>query len=208
MSRQLLAPYPDGITPQPEKIANYCYLWATIDTHMKTNTTAFFRALLGFMLLLHACAPSKTITTQKANTYEENVSQYRINYADSLRQDEVASTSPERTLSSGPITTRYAITGEMDDYLAERSEVNREKNAYQGFTLQVYTGGSREEANAAKRRVYSALPNARPNIHYNSSIYRVQVGEYVDRLQAQEDYTMLKKEFPYVLLVPQRFKVN
>ena len=175
---------------------------------MRTNSASLFHGLLGLLVLLGACAPSKTITTQKANTYEEDVSQYRINYADSLRQNDVASTSPERTLSSGPITTRYAITGEMDEYLAERSEANREKNSYQGYTLQVYTGGSREEANAAKRRVYSALPDARPNINYNSSIYRVQVGQYIDRLQAQEDYTMLKEEFPYVLLVPHRFKVN
>ena len=175
---------------------------------MKTNTTLLFQMLLGLIILLNACAPSKTITTQKANTYEENVSQYRINYADSLQLNEAVGASPERVLSSGPVTTRYAITGEMDEYLAERSEANFEKNSYQGYTLQVYTGGSRDEANAAKRRVYTALPDARPNINYNSSIYRVQVGEYVDRLQAQEDYTMLKEEFPYVLLVPQRFKVN
>ena len=175
---------------------------------MNVKTTPFFLGLLGLVILLNACAPSKTITTQKANTYEEDVSQYRINYADSLRQNNTASPSPERTLSSGPITTQYAITGEMDEYLTERSDANREKNSYQGYTLQVYTGGSRDEANAAKRRVYTALPNARPNINYNSSIYRVQVGEYIDRLQAQEDYTMLKEEFPYVLLVPQRFKVN
>ena len=175
---------------------------------MRTNSTSFFQLSLGILILLNACAPPKSITTQKANTYEENVSSYRIHYADSLRQASAAGATPERTLSSGPITTRYAITGEMNEYLTERSEANREKNAYQGYTLQVYTGGSREEANAAKRRVYNALPDARPNINYNSSIYRVQVGEYVDRLQAQEDYTMLKKEFPYVLLVPQRFKVN
>lgn len=175
---------------------------------MKNNAAPLFNGLLIALFLLSACAPSKTITTQKANTYEEDVSPYRINYADSLRQREDANASPERVLASGPVTTRYAVTGEMNDYLEERSEANREKNAYQGYTLQVYTGGSRDEANQAKRRVYSALPDARPNINYNSSIYRVQVGEYVDRLSAQEDYAMLKKEFPYVLLVPQRFKLN
>lgn len=175
---------------------------------MKNNVTTFFNGMLLALALLSACAPSKTITTQKANTYEEDVSPYRINYADSLRQASAAGASPERTLSSGPVTTRYAVTSDMNEYLNERSEANREKNSYQGYTLQVYTGGSRDEANQAKRRVYTALPDARPNINYNSSIYRVQVGEYNSRLAAQEDYTMLKKEFPYVLLVPQRFKIN
>ena len=175
---------------------------------MKTDRVLFFRLLLGLMVLLHACAPSKTITTQKADTYEENVSQFRINYADSLQQNDMKTTSPERVLSSGPVTTRYAITGEMDEYLQERSEANLEKNSYQGYTLQVYTGSSRDEANDAKRKVYTALPDARPAMGFASSMWRVQVGEYTDRLQAQEDYSKLKAEFPYVLLVPQRFKVN
>ena len=175
---------------------------------MNTNITSFFQLLLGLIILLNACAPPKSISTQKANTYEEDVSRYRINYADSLQQSEASAASPERTLASGPITTRYAITGNINEYLTERSEINREKNSYQGYTLQVYTGGSREEANNAKRRIYSALPDARPTINYNSSIYRVQVGEYANRLQAQEDYTLLKEEFPYVLLVPQKFQIN
>ncbi len=175
---------------------------------MKTLHRNLFYACGVLLVGLNACAPPKSISTQKANTYDENVAPYRIHYADSLQQTQATAPSPERPLTAGPLTTRYAITDDMDAYLAERSERNREQNAYQGYTLQVYTGGSRDEANEAKRRVYNALPDARPAINYNSSIYRVQVGEYTSRLEAQEDYTLLKKEFPYVLLVPQKFKIN
>lgn len=175
---------------------------------MKT-TTLFLDVCLVLLVGFTACAPSKSISTQKANTYEENLSPYRIHYADSLRADNTAATpAVERPLSSGPVTTSYAVTADIDEYLVARSEMNREKNSYQGFTLQVYTGGSRDEANRAKQRVYSALPNSRPAITYNSSIYRVRVGEYASRLAAQEDYAQLQKEFPYALLVPQSFKVN
>ena len=175
---------------------------------MKTITTRFFYFSLSLLIGLNACAPPKTISTQRANTYEENVSPLRINYADSLQASSSETASPERTLVSGPVTTQYAVTTDINEYLDERSELNREKNSYQGFTLQVYTGGSRDEANEAKRRVYDALPEARPTISYNSSIYRVRVGEYANRLAAQADYAMLQEEFPYVLLVPQLFKVN
>ena len=176
---------------------------------MKTVTPRFFYFFLFLLIGLNACAPPKNISTQKANTYEENVSSLRINYADSLQAGgSTSAAQPERTLSSGPVTTQYAVTSDIDEYLVERSELNAEKNSYQGFTLQVYTGGSRDEANEAKRRVYDVLPRARPTISYNSSIYRVRVGEYSSRLAAQEDYATIQKEFPYVLLVPQQFKVN
>ena len=175
---------------------------------MKLSNYQFFYGFVALLLGLNACAPPKSISTQKANTYEENVAPYRIHYADSLRQTQTVAPSPERPLAAGPLTTRYAITDDMDAYVAERSERNADKNSYQGYTLQVYTGGSRDEANEAKRRVYNALPDARPAINYNSSIYRVQVGEYTSRLEAQEDYTLLKEEFPYVLLVPRKFRIN
>lgn len=175
---------------------------------MKTHHNKLFYGFFFLLIGLNACAPPKSISTQKANTYEEDVAPYRIHYADSLQQTQAAAPTPERTLTVGPVATRYAITDDMDAYVAERSARNGEKNAYQGFTLQVYTGSSRDEANQAKRRVYNALPDARPAINYNSSIYRVQVGEYATRLEAQEDYTKLKDEFPYLLLVPQKFKVS
>ena len=186
----------------------YQYLCDLASQNMKTYLRIPLCALCILLIGLHACAPPKSISTQKANTYEENVAPYRIHYADSLQQTQATAPSPERPLAAGPLITRYAITDDMDAYLAERSERNAEKNVYQGYTLQVYTGGSRDEANEAKRRVYNALPDARPAINYNSSIYRVQVGEYTSRLAAQEDYTLLKEEFPYVLLVPQKFRVN
>lgn len=167
-----------------------------------------FYGLITLLIGFDSCAPRKSISTQKADTHEENVASYRIRYADSLRQTQAAAPNPERTLTVGPVATRYAITDDMDAYVADRSARNADKNVYQGYTLQVYTGGSRDEANEAKRQVYDALPDARPAINYNSSIYRVQVGEYTNRLEAQEDYTQLKKEFPYVLLVPQKFRVN
>jgi hypothetical protein len=173
-----------------------------------TKQHLLFYGLIILSVGVDSCAPRKSISTQKADTHEENVAPYRIRYADSLRQTQATVPNPERTLTVGPVATRYAITDNMDAYVAERSERNADKNTYQGYTLQVYTGGSRDEANEAKRRVYDALPDARPAINYNSSIYRVQVGEYTNRLEAQEDYTQLKKEFPYVLLVPQKFRVN
>ena len=174
---------------------------------MKTDISILFYLALTLLIVLNACAPPKSISTQKADGYEEALAQYRIQYEDSLKSNDVTVAAPERNTISGPITTRYSVTEEVNDYLNAVSENNREKNEYQGFTLQVYTGGSREEANEAKAKVYDALPDARPNINYNSSIYRVKVGEYASRLEAQENYNALKEDFPYVLLVPQKFKV-
>nr|WKN37585.1 SPOR domain-containing protein [Tunicatimonas sp. TK19036] len=179
---------------------------------MKRIATIFFYLASAAFLFQH-CAPTKTISTQGNETYEEDISQYRIQYADSLARpssseegDNDVELNPERQLAvASSLNTPNAVTEEMDEYFSEVDNINREKNEYQGFTLQVYTGDSREQANEAKLKVYEALPDADPKIQFNT-VYRVRVGEYASRLEAQQDYSALKEVFPNVLPIPATFR--
>lgn len=180
---------------------------------MKRIATIFFY-LSSAVFLFQYCAPTKTISTQGNETYEEDVSKYRIQYTDSVARPSASEEgegsdvqpNPERQLAvASSLNTHNAVTDQMNEYFAEVDDINREKNEYQGFTLQVYTGDSREEANNAKLKVYEALPDADPKIQFNT-VYRVRVGEYASRLEAQQDYSALKKVFPNVLPIPATFR--
>lgn len=177
---------------------------------MKRITTIIF-CLASTGILFQHCAPTKTISTQGSESYEEDISRYRIHYADSLENASSGTTdiepNPERQISvASTLNTPSAVTEEMGTYFEAVDDLNREKNEYLGFTLQVYTGSSREEANRAKLKVYEALPEAEPKIQFNT-VYRVRVGEYASRLEAQQDYLALMEVFPNVLPVPATFKV-
>lgn len=160
---------------------------------------------------------SKTIGTKSEEDYSEDLSRYRINYKDSLEalgvgsnEDRNVVPNPEQTNISGNIAaleTEFAITDSIDNFLNEVTALNRETNSYQGVTIQVYSGLNREKANEAKNKVYDALPSAEPRLVYEQPNYKVKVGKYADRLQAQKDYAILKDAFPLVLIVPERFKV-
>lgn len=175
-----------------------------------TTTFLFFASIA---LLFQYCAPTNTISTQGSENYEEDISQYRIHYTDSIAQassDDTDDTdiqpNSERQLAvASTLNTPNAATEDMNEYFEARDDLNREKNEYQGFTLQVYTGDSREQANDAKLKVYEALPDSDPKIQFNT-VYRVRVGEYASRLEAQQDYIALKTVFPNVLPVPITFR--
>ncbi|MEO0331482.1 MAG: SPOR domain-containing protein, partial [Bacteroidota bacterium] len=165
-------------------------------------------SLLPILVIFQYCAPTKTISTQGAEEYNEDLSSYRIHYTDSIAQASVTSSepNPEQIISSvSTLPTPNAVTEEMAEYFDAVDEQNRGENKYQGFTLQVYTGNSREEANEAKLKVYRALPDAEPAVRF-STIWRTRVGEYASRLEAQQDYIALRKYFPNVLLVPETFR--
>lgn len=169
--------------------------------------------LAGFALMFSACLPPKTIGTTGEETYNEDLSRLRSDYADSLsnlsQQDRPVNTTsnPETPNLSANIETRFSVNNELDGFLDEVTQRNQESNTYQGYTVQVYTGSSREKANEAKNKVYSLQPEANPTVSFETPNYKVKVGEYDNRLEAQPVYSALKKGFPTVLIVPQRFPI-
>lgn len=175
---------------------------------MNRRILIFFHLVLLAFALQH-CAPSKTISTQGSERYEEDISRYRILYTDSIAtaESDPVRPNPEERIMVSTLETPNAVTEDMNEYFEAVDDLNRENNKYQGFTLQVYAGNSREQANEAKLKVYKALSDAEPKVVFNT-IFRVRVGEYDNRLEAQQDYIALKEVFPNVLFVPATFRVN
>ncbi|WP_161622662.1 SPOR domain-containing protein [Cesiribacter andamanensis] len=110
--------------------------------------------------------------------------------------------------TTGTVLARRDVTSQLDNLLTASAEENRKIKSVPGFTIQVYLGTSREAANMAQRQVYMALPDARPEIRFVQPNYRVFVGKFVDRLEAQQMYADLRSEFPNALIIPDRIQIN
>lgn len=176
-----------------------------------------FRYLLTLyvLLLIASCSP-KTIGTKGEESYSEDLRRYHMNYEDSVEalgldsredEDDNVVPNPERNQLYGNIDTEYAITDSINNFLNTVAAQNRKANEYQGLTIQVYSGLDREKANEAKNKVYEVLSDAEPRLIYEQPNYKVRVGKYASRLQAQKDYAVLKEAFPLVLVVPEKFRV-
>jgi hypothetical protein len=118
-----------------------------------------------------------------------------------------ATEQPERA-PTGTVLARRDVTSQLDNLLAESARRNTEIKSVPGFTIQVYLGTSREAANKAQRQIYTAVPDARPEIRFVQPNYRVFVGKFVDRMEAQQLYSSLRSEFPNALIVPDRIQIN
>ena len=122
--------------------------------------------------------------------------------------DETSSTERFKEVPiSGKIEPQTDITDELNEKLGAIAEDNKRK-VISGYTILVYSGPSRDEANKSKDMVYRVMPDSRPQIQYTQPYYRVKVGRFVERIEAQKKFTTLKKEFPTAMLVPERFTLN
>ncbi len=72
------------------------------------------------------------------------------------------------------------------------------------YTVQVYTGRSREEANEIRQQIYRLLPGENPKLAYVQPNFKVRVGEYSSRIEANKTFTELRRHFPGAMLVPER----
>lgn len=167
------------------------------------------------MLGLYFGCSSSGSTPQKSGgytvDYQEDLSVHRTSYEykTSEAEGKPSSVPAENPTSPEPVVSvSHDITGELNLLLENVAEENKKVKSVQGFTVQVYSGNSREMAKQIERQVYHVVTDNMPEIIYMQPNYKVQVGSFVERLEAQKTYSMLKKEFPTALIIPTRIQIN
>lgn len=134
--------------------------------------------------------------------------EYKLAESDPAATPRPASEQGSVRPASGAVTASQDVTNQLETLLAESAERNREIKTLPGYTIQVYLGTSREAAENAKKQVYRTDIEARPDIRFVAPNYRVFVGRFIDRMEANKTYAGLKKEFPNALIIPDRIQIN
>lgn len=160
------------------------------------------KLIILFLLVFYvvSCTPklAKNVSTEE---YTEDVSAFRPKI-----DPVVVNTSDQDNASAKKrpyVRPTHDINNEMA-VLMDSIVIHNQDKLYLTYTIQVYIGRSREEANQVRENVYRVLPEARPELVYRQPSYKVNVGRYIDRVDAYRTLTVLKRKFPGAMLVPQR----
>ena len=157
--------------------------------------------------LLQFCGPtaSKSMTS---SGYEEDLSVYREQYEYVAPDKEVKEETQGENEEIIDVEPRYSIEEGLDSV---RSLIlqSREKVRYvDGFTIQLYSGNSRDKANEIRQESFELLETFTPTISYEQPNYKVKVGTYYSKLEANGDFNILKSTFSRALLVPSKIKIE
>ncbi len=99
---------------------------------------------------------------------------------------------------------QYDVTETLNNVLDSIDRIKANVTYVDGYTIQVYSGTNSEEAKIARGKVYTILDNASPSLKYDEPNFKVKVGRFYTRIEAQETYTQLKSKFPKSIIIPQR----
>jgi len=156
-----------------------------------------------YVFVFVGCASPKMASTSSAG-YSEDLSALRP--AIEVKKDTVIAKSGEEKTNKAYIEPKVAITPALDAVLDSIDAINLSRNYVEGFTIQVYSG-RREEALNTRKQLTSLLPEIESEVQFTEPIFRVKAGRYFSWIEAQRDFTLIKKYFPSAIIIPDRIVV-
>lgn len=168
----------------------------------------FYVYLMAVTIGLVGCAtPKSTTVTSKGPGYSEDLSVWRPKTEAPATNTTNTNTSntPKQTAYVEP---KYAVNKQLDSVLDSIDRFNTSRKFIEGFTIQIYTGLKREEALKAKKNLAGYLPDLKSEVEYAQPNFKVKVGQYYTRLDAQKDYVFVKKYFPTAIIIPDKVAIN
>jgi hypothetical protein len=185
-----------------------------VNTLRETSSMVRWAAPVGVGLLLLACAGAKTPTAKSGGIlYDEDLSAFRPRYGVEAKPPpptitekptEVPATTGRRPVTEQPMHVNRRVDLLLDT-LAMR---NKAVKHTMGYRIQIYVGNNRQEADAAKLYCYQTLPELYPYMTFNSPTYRVKVGDFLTRMDAERYHDKLKELYPSAMILQDRVEIK
>lgn len=176
---------------------------------MKPSTLLIF---LVAMSLLTACS-SKVVPTRSSNAskpYDLDLAAYRPRYEPSEvkkapLEEKKKPTTPVTAPGSSSTQSIHKKLDLMLDTLAQR---NKGVRYLAGYRIQLYTGTKRADMETAKLYIYQNYGELNTYIAYNHPTYRLRVGDFATRLDAERYFHKIKNEYPGSTLISDRVSLR
>lgn len=156
-------------------------------------------------------------TTSNYNDYSEDLSAARPVYTPPVASP--ATTAPS-TVPSGRVVDNPKRPGQvlpaealhvnkrLDAILDTIALQNRRIRYAPGYRVQVYVGNERAAADAAKLQLYQLFPELSAYMSYQQPTYRLKVGDFMKKMDAERYFSKLRTVFVSAQLQPDKVDVR
>ena len=100
------------------------------------------------------------------------------------------------------------INKKLDAILDTISLKNKSIRYANGFRIQIYVGNDRKAADDAKIYTYQTYPEIYPYLSYQQPIYKVKIGDFLNRMDAERYFVTIKENFPSAMILPDRVEIK
>lgn len=106
-------------------------------------------------------------------------------------------------------TVKVFKDARIDSLIAHRNKLKSVKNGVarfstQGYRIQIFSGSSRKEAYNLQARFQSEYPGVRTYISYKMPDFKVHVGDFRTRLEAEKQVQDMKSRYTRLFIISAR----
>ena len=146
----------------------------------------------------------KTKTSAQKSTYSEDLTSYRPELV--VNEEQPTDTVSMQTFADSAYIDQ---TARLNIVLDTAATYARSTITYiDGFTIQVYGGDDRALAKDFRLNLIRNFPSTEPRMVFEQPNYKVRVGQYYTRLEAQHLFAQIKEVFPKAILIPARIYIK
>jgi SPOR domain len=156
--------------------------------------------LILIVFLQFSCAAQKS-----TGSYSEDLSQNRPKFTNPV---DTSVKKQDTNLVASTVTPTKNVNKKVDVVLDSIDRINLTKKFVDGFTIQLYSGQKREEAMNTKQKMVTEVSDLTSTLQYIQPKFRVTVGSYLTRIEAQQDLVKLKRHFPNAILIPEKVLIR
>ena len=176
------------------------------------------------MLIVTSCASNRPVASSRTvvdyNSYNEDLSSMRPVYG--VAPTNIPATNrPTAPVNKPATTSRPAetrkptaqvealhINRRLDLVLDTIATQNRSIRYAPGYRIQVYVGSQRQEVDAAKLMIYQNFPELSPYLSYNQPTYKLKVGDFMRRMDAELYYASIRRLITSAQLQPDKVDIR
>jgi hypothetical protein len=96
---------------------------------------------------------------------------------------------------------------EMEKILQERRSYNQAYSDFEGFRIQFFNGLSEGQARNAQAKFTNLFPEIPAYLSYNQPEWKVQAGDFKEKLEAHSVLSRIREEFPGALILKTKIKI-
>ncbi|AKD58840.1 sporulation protein [Spirosoma radiotolerans] len=100
------------------------------------------------------------------------------------------------------------INRRLDMVLDTIATQNRSIRYAPGFRIQVYVGTQRKEVDAARLLISQEFPELSPYLSYNQPTYKLKVGDFMRRMDAERYYASIRRLIESAQLQPDKVDIR
>ena len=95
----------------------------------------------------------------------------------------------------------------VDELMARQKDSNTLRQSMNGYRVQIYFGSVRQKASEVKLDFTGKHPEIMAYLTYSAPNFKVRVGDFSTRLQAQKLFKSIEGQYPTCFIVPDEVRL-